>query len=312
LIKYLKHSEINKPKWDECIRNSPNGMIYAYSWYLDTVCPGWEALVEDDYDSLMPLPVGKKYGYIYTYPPPFVQQLGVFSIHGIKEEKVKDFITAIPAQYRYVEMNLNEKNAIHSSVVEVNEHVSYTLDLSRPYSEIFSLYSSQTKRNLKKAMASSLTIVQSAQSEKIIKLFSENRGMELELPVAFYTVLRQLIKKMSSKGLVKCIGVNDKNNAMCAGAFFVKDAGRDIFLFSGANKNAYDSHAITFLINSYIEEYSGTPSIFDFEGSMDIDLARFYAGFGSTKINFPVIRKNNLPAPVKWIKEMQYKRKTSS
>jgi hypothetical protein len=312
LIQYLKHTEIDKTKWDECIRSSPNGLIYAYSWYLDIVCPGWEGLIEDDYSSVMPLPMAKKYGYAYTYPPPFTQQLGIFSLYEIQEEKIKDFVAAIPPQYRYIEMHLNEKNSIHSTSVEVKEHVNYTLDLSRPYTEIASSYSSQTKRNLKKALASSLTIVQSAQSEKIIKLFSENRGMELELPVAFYTVLRQLSKVLLSKGLVEYLGVNDKNNAVCAGAFFVKSKGRNIFLFSGANKNAYDSHAITLLINSYIEEHAGTIAILDFEGSMNTDLARFYSGFGSTKISFPVIRKNSLPAPVKWIKEMQYKRKAGN
>jgi hypothetical protein len=312
LIQYLKHTEIDKSRWDECIHNSPNGLIYAYSWYLDAVCPGWEALTENDYSSVMPLPMGKKYGYTYTYPPPFVQQLGLFSLHTIPEEKTSAFMAAIPPHFRYIEMHLNEKNSFHSPSFEIKEHVTYTLDINRSYPEIALSYSSQTKRNLKKAMASSLTIVQSTQAEKIIKLFSGNRGMELELPVAFYTVLRQLGKVLSSKGLIEYRGVNDKNNTMCAGAFFIRSKGRDIFLFSGANKNAYDSHAMTLLINSYIEERAGSLAIFDFEGSMDADLARFYSGFGSTKINFPVLRKNNLPAPVKWIKDIQYKRRAGN
>lgn len=311
MIQHLKHNDINTLKWDECIAHSPDSLVYAHSWYLDVVSPGWEALVEDDYVSILPLPVGKKYGYTYIYPPMFTQQLGVFSKQEVPEEKVKEFIAAIPSHYKYIEMHLNEQNVFHSRTFETRELITYTLDLNRPYSEIAASYSTQTKRNLKKALSSSLTIVQSPLPGKIIKLFRNNRGLEHELPFAFYTILEQLIAVLLSKGMAIPIGVNDKNNEMCAGAFFVRNKGRHIFLFSGANKNAYDSHAMTLLLNHYIEEHSQAPIVFDFEGSMDPDLARFYNGFGSTKRTFLLIRKNMLPAPVKWIKEMQYKRKSA-
>jgi hypothetical protein len=61
------------------IARSFNGIVYAYSWYLDIVSPGWDALVKDDYKSVMPLTWRKKYGIKYLYQPFFTQQLGVFS-----------------------------------------------------------------------------------------------------------------------------------------------------------------------------------------------------------------------------------------
>jgi len=48
LIKHLKNSEIDIALWDECISKSFNGLVYAYSFYLDVVCPNWEALVFED------------------------------------------------------------------------------------------------------------------------------------------------------------------------------------------------------------------------------------------------------------------------
>ena len=32
-IKYLQHKEIDKAKWDACIEQAPNGLIYGYSFY---------------------------------------------------------------------------------------------------------------------------------------------------------------------------------------------------------------------------------------------------------------------------------------
>jgi hypothetical protein len=44
-IKYLQHKEIDKAKWDACITNAPNGLIYGYSFYLDCMAKHWDALV---------------------------------------------------------------------------------------------------------------------------------------------------------------------------------------------------------------------------------------------------------------------------
>src|SRR5580698_8347179 len=112
MIIYLRHNEISKVKWDKCLDNSPNSLIYAYSWYLDIVSPEWDALVEDDYSGIMPLPKASKYGFSYIYPPLFTQQLGLFSTDSLTDGKIMEFISAIPSKFRYLEMNLNEKNAI--------------------------------------------------------------------------------------------------------------------------------------------------------------------------------------------------------
>ncbi len=79
MIKYLKHHEVAKDKWDECIDKAFNGIIYAYSWYLDLVSPEWEALIEDDYSIVFPLTQRNKNNINYLFQPVFTQQLGVFS-----------------------------------------------------------------------------------------------------------------------------------------------------------------------------------------------------------------------------------------
>jgi hypothetical protein len=58
----------------------------------------------------------KKYGFTYAYPPLFTQQLGLLSLQPATEEKAMEFISAIPAHYRYIEMNLNEKKHDYSQI----------------------------------------------------------------------------------------------------------------------------------------------------------------------------------------------------
>ena len=110
IIKYLKHSEIDKCKWDECIAKSNNGLIYSTSVYLDNMTTEWDGLVMGNYEAVMPLPFRKKYGIYYVYPPAFSQQMGITSVKEITPEIIKTFLKNIPTKFRYVEMNFNVSN----------------------------------------------------------------------------------------------------------------------------------------------------------------------------------------------------------
>lgn len=77
MIKHHRAHEIDRERWDECIRKSFNGIIYAYSWYLDIVCPSWEALIEGDYKIVMPLSIGKN-GTALFVPTIFCSAIGCF------------------------------------------------------------------------------------------------------------------------------------------------------------------------------------------------------------------------------------------
>jgi hypothetical protein len=312
VIKYVAYNEIDRSKWDSCIRNSVNGLIYAYSWYLDIACKNWDGLVEDDYKSVMPLPRGEKYGFLYTYQPFFSQQHGVFSTSKISNEKVKEFLEQIPAKYKYIELSLNTFNRPVGKTFEVSEGVTHLLDLISPYTALHTNYSTQTKRNLKKALSSSLTIAKNVPPKKVIDLFRANRGKNYDIGASHYSMLNTLMQACIKKGLGQCWGVYTKEKEFCAGAFFAESNRRAIFLFSGTNATSFETHAMSFLINRYIEENAQQNLILDFEGSSDPDVARFYKGFGSKEVHFVKIRRNNLPGPVKWLKELQVKKRLSS
>ena len=75
---YKQRKEIDEAKWDKCISKASNGLIYAYSYYLDGMADNWDALVLNDYEVVMPLPWRKKFGFYYLYQPAFTAQLGLF------------------------------------------------------------------------------------------------------------------------------------------------------------------------------------------------------------------------------------------
>ena len=280
MITYLTHDRIDKTRWDECIEHSVNGNVYAWSWYLDVVSPGWEALVEivdGNYLTIMPITRKRKFFIDYLCQPFFVQQLGVFSRQPITEETTMSFLKAIPSKYRLVEIRLNEQNPLPEDCKGIGWHRNHLLELNKDYDTIISDYHENTRRNLKKSLKYGLELVKGAEIQKIIALFRENRGATIShWGDAEYDRLIRLtnLAVTSSNAFVYGIKKSEKEEVIC-GALFMKSHQRITFLFSGNTDEGKDSQAMTFLIDQVVREYAGQNYFFDFEGSDDEKLARF-------------------------------------
>lgn len=294
MIQYLSHNQIDKKKWDTTIDDCGN--IYAYSWYLDIVHPQWEALVEDDYQSVMPLTGGKKFGVQYLYQPYFVQQLGVFSKSPMTTEKTETFLKAIPAQYRFAEIRLNESNAFDGDRQGIEYHRNVLLDLNQDYEAIRADYHQNTKRNLAKAGDNNLQILTTVIPYHVVALFTDNRGALLDKwGKAEYARLTALTNVAVRRERAFILGVTEKGvgQLICA-AIFMKTKDRITFLFSGLTVEGKQRQAMTYLLDQVIQKYANQPFTFDFEGSDDENLARFYLGFGGHEVKYPSYTFNRL------------------
>lgn len=296
MIRHLTNTEIDKKKWDECILNSFNGIITAYSWYLDIVAENWEALVEDDYIRIFPLTSGKKGQITYLYQPAFTQQLGVFSRSILTEEIVGSFLKAIPDKFRFAEINLNTLNKVPPGNYKVLNWQNFELDLINSYENLYRNYSDNLKRNLKKSGNLEMSISKNIKPDDIIALFRSNKGKTIKnLSDKHYQQLKRLSYMGIYKGLVLTYGVYSSQNQLLAGAIFAKSKNKMIFLFSGLSNEGRELHALAVLLNAFIKEHSQQHLTLDFEGSNDPNLARFYKGFGSSACTYPHIRFNRLP-----------------
>ncbi len=303
MIRHLKHNEIDKKKWDTCITNAVNKIIYPYSWYLDIVCPSWEGLVKNDYESIMPLTAGKKLGINYLYPPYFAQQLGVFSVKAITKQETENFLNAIPVNYKFIEINLNSHNTFDLDDFKIIKNKNIELSLNAPYSTLYKKFSDDLKRNIKKANKQGVYLKKNISPKEIVTIFRKNVGNKITtLKNSHYKTLLALIELSKQKGFAEIWGGFSKEGNLCAGVVWIIQDTRAIFLFSATNKEAKKNGVMHFLINTFIREHSEKEMTLDFEGSNLPTLARFYRGFGSSENIYLQIRKNNLSKLLHWIK----------
>ncbi|HKR07060.1 MAG TPA: hypothetical protein VJY62_20650, partial [Bacteroidia bacterium] len=265
---------------------------------------------------VLPLTKNKKYGIEYLFPPFFTQQLGLFSKNKISENKLNDFLISIPEKFRFIEINLNTGNNFTVNSFVQKKNLTHHLNLNSSYQHIFKNYSENLKRNLKKTTKYSQEVIKDADPKKIIKLFRENKGKNLStLKEKNYQALLKIIETAKQKDILKIYGVTTLNLKphvsriyretlnLIAGAFFIESNGKTIFIFSGADQEAKTKSSMPLLIDTFIKDHSEKNLILDFEGSNDINLARFYKSFGAEEIVYLQIKKNRLPFPLKWIKK---------
>jgi len=228
--------------------------------------------------------------------------LGVFSKSLLSPEVVKDFLISIPKKFKFIEINLNSFNKAQGRNFKIEEWINYELDLINSYDKLFHNYSTNLKRNLKKAENHHLSVSKNVKPEDIINMFKENRGSQIKnLSDDDYQKLRRLTYQGIYKGLIQTYGVYSEKNELCAGAFFTRSKKKMIFHFSGLNKEGKEKNAMPFLIDAFIKEHAQNHLTLDFEGSNDLNLARFYKSFGSVKCTYPHILINNLPIVIKQI-----------
>jgi hypothetical protein len=303
LIRYLRHNEIDKAKWDNCISGSVNELIYAYSWYLDIVSPGWDALIEGDYEAVMPLTWNRKFGICYLYGPYFAQQLGVFSIKKADNDKIREFINSIPEKFRLIQINMNTFNHISTDSFAVNMNSNYELDISGAYSKIYSSYSRNCRRNIKKALDAKLAVDENISAREFMEFIKANLGGRLpELNRENYKTLKIILDTTLKSGSGKLYRVVTRENNPCAVGSFLFTSKRCIFSVCASSDEGKSSQAMYLLVNNVIECNSGKSMIFDFSGSNIKGIAYFNSSFGAEPVEYPYIYRNNLPWFIRFLK----------
>jgi hypothetical protein len=300
MINYLKRQEIDSERWDYCIRQSWNRKVYGLSWYLDIVSPGWSALAEEDYHSVFPLTRARKFLVDYLFQPFFAQQLGLFSADGPDDRDLERFIQAIPREYRYVDIHLS---AGYQPVIPGSDLIprrNYQLVLSGSYEAIFSQYSENTKRNIKKAREAGVNTGRNLRAEDLVRLFRENFGeKEGKLNELHYGRMEELISTGLKKGQGNLAAAWDSDGILSAAAFFLKEGNRVYFLFAASDASARENGAMFLLIDQFIREHAGQEITLDFEGGNEEGIGRFYRSFGSSESAYFRFAWNRFPLLLK-------------
>lgn len=301
-ITYLKNKEIDKAKWDACITNAGNGLIYGYAFYLDVMSMHWDALVLDDYKAVMPLTWKSKYSIHYLYQPFFAASLGIFG-NDLSLKIVRSFLQNIPAKFKYWDIYLNHKNIYQLQDFPIYERTNYVLNLANSYEKLSSSFSKNHLRNIIRAEQAGCYSEKNIIAEDVIVLARQQSKNFSPVTDDDYARFLKLYNLLYNENKAITYGVFSKQKELIASCVYFFSHNRAYYILVGNHPNGRTLGASHFLINEFIKDYAGKNILLDFEGSEIRNLAYFYSSFGATAEKYAAIKMNKLPAVLKLLKK---------
>ena len=301
-ICFLEQEEIDKSRWDTSVKDAINTSIYAYSWYLDIVSPGWCAMVSHDYSELWPLPQNSKWGIKYIYQPFFTQQLGLISKNNIASSRLDFFWKKILKKFNYAHIHLNIYNPKLGYEFET-KRITHLLDLYRPYEDISKGYNENLRRNIKKAKKNSVEVFQQGDKDLLVSWLKKDYHQYFKgIKKSHYKIVKNLLDELERR---KCyyIYTAEINNELIAMGLFIKMDKQIVYLAGVNSEKGKKTGAMHLIFDEIIKQYAKTEVYLDFEGSMVPTIAQFFKSFGAKEKEFYQWHYNALPWPLNKIKK---------
>ena len=294
-IRYFKNTQIDKTRWNEIIDKAPNGLIYAYSWYLDELAEHWDALIMGDYEMIMPLPWTCKYGVYCIYMPFFVQRLGIYSTKPINSETYQRFLNAIPAKFRLIDLCLEMPESIENHKnIKIKTRTNYVLEMNRPYDSVYEGYRLDAKKKLRTNTA--FFYKEGVEIKKVIDDYRKYIGPTI--PVVkeqHYSRLEKSLLEAEKRNHLISAQVTDDEGIVLATGIFLVDSRRAYYIMGSQTIEGREKHATHFLLDDFFKMHCQQIKIFDFEGSDIPGVAEFFKKWGSQPEYYSQIRWARFP-----------------
>jgi len=300
-IQYLPYQQIDKSKWDACINSADNGLLYAYSVYLDAMSANWDALVLNDYEAVMPLTWNKKYGIYYLYQPFLTASLGLFG-NRLTGELLNDFLTAIPKKFKYWDIYLNHANRYSLKNFKLYDRVNYVLPLNESYEVLYERFKLNHKQSIKKAQQLKCAVRRNIDIDEVITLAQEQGKTFSRAKKEDYDRFKKLYQQLQAQQKATTYGIYMPSGQLVASGVLFFSHKRAYYILAGNHPNGKTVGASNLLINAFIQDNAGNDLLLDFEGSDIPSLAFFYSRFGATMEMYVGLKMNKLPKIVRWLK----------
>jgi hypothetical protein len=284
-IRLIPYDQIDFKKWDTCINRSSNGLLYAYSWFLDSTCDKWDALVEEDYKAVFPLPLIRKKARYRLTPSRYSLQLGLFATYPISKEILQNFIDLIPAKYKKYELPLNVQNPSPEGKFQLLDRFVFRKDL------IFSM-------DMHAQMSKSKLITDKGESMSI------NKGIQLAVIINFVLricnnkvkarevlALRKIISFCSRFGFGFSYGVYSSTNNLIGLSYLIRFHNRVYILFASTEDHEHRRKILQSLLDEIYKDFENQDLVLECIAIGDKELQKTLVKNGFKRVHYKVIKK---------------------
>lgn len=246
-LEFVPFEKIDKNKWNGTVHYALNGNVYGYFWYLRSVVKEWDALIEGDYQSVMPIPRNNWSDFELD----LISSAGPYTVNALTESRIREFYTKwkdAASKYSYP---FNERLTTHLVKIDNHKFKAATLsriNLSESYDELVNNYTFDTKSEIDNLNHVYFSFSPMERPEVFLA------HEKLTLPEK--NILFRLFYNAIQRGTGICIKVINTNKNTSAFAFFISDAGKIYTVYTGRQN---DTQAELLLFDTFIKNNSAKP-----------------------------------------------------
>ncbi|MBS1585774.1 MAG: GNAT family N-acetyltransferase [Bacteroidetes bacterium] len=299
----------NKETYKTICKQYKGVPIFQQYWWMDAVCKEWDVAITyngDKVSGVWPYAIERK-GNVSLRRNQFLSAYcgpHVFFPHDLKQSKRDNFeheaITALlgkmPAAkvwHLSLQPGLKQAGLFKGAGFDVQVKQTFLMDLREETDAVFAKLNEDYRRNIRKAEAE-LTI--SDEPQCLLQLYGFLKATLQGKDVQLYYSEAQMQRLFAA-----CIANNStslwvarKGDAVQAIVWEVWDDGCAYYLAGAKNPAEKDNRAMTALLWHAIKAaIQMGKKVFDFEGSMDVGVEKFFRNFGAERELYLTIQKND-------------------
>jgi len=290
--RFIRSKQLDRRRYDQCVENASNGLVYAWSWFLDIMAGEWDAFVWGDYEYVMPVPNRRKWGIRYVYQPIFAQQLGIFPTPPPDIQKL--FFKRLKRKFRYIHYPVPD--SLKEDVLKgfkIKPLHTRVLSLEEGYPSVVKDYDDYILQNLRKARMHLISVDRQGDIDEFFDIKEDAK--KIPVPEKSWKNLRKLMKTTIHDGNGWLYTASGPDNEPQAAAFFLVWRTRAYYMTVVLSEEGREKRAGFAILDQFIREFAGQPLVFDFEGSSVPGVDKFFESFGATKEPYKLISRNRLP-----------------
>ncbi|MBX4261737.1 GNAT family N-acetyltransferase [Clostridium estertheticum] len=293
--------------WNEFVDKSPQGSIFAKTFWLDAVGSYYKILGCFDKGNRlvagMPITETNK-GHVSM--PKLTQTLGIlfndFSqmkyVKKISKEKdiTMEFVNNIPKlKYFDCKFHYNFTNWMPFMWKGYKEQTTYTYVIEgiQDIQKVRGAFSDSTKSVITKSMGLNLKVIDSLTLTDMYSMLEktfERQNMKVPFDFNWFSDFDEVINKNKSRKMFFTV---DSQNNLHAALYLVYDRNSAYYLLGGADPEFRSSGAMYLNIFEAIKYSAKFTDKFDFEGSVVPQIESMFRSFGALQKQYFRISKNN-------------------
>lgn len=218
MYRLIPFNEIDKNKWNGTVHYAINGNVFGYYWFLKAVIGEWDAIVEEDYESVMPVLTKPLNSYQYY----LLKELGPYSVNPLTDIRVKAFLDLIK---RY---NKSSQYPIHSHTSKrqfqsftTSNRLKAVLNGGFDYEKLSKSYSDDLTEVLDVRGYDSVKISSGLKPEGLVDLLSESD--------AYKNALLRLMYNAMHRGIGFSSAIEDKSSGKILAASFFMNSNTTLY-----------------------------------------------------------------------------------